>query len=77
MLRIFRGELQHSAKRCAVFQRPLAGALDNGSVGHRITERHSEFDHARAGFDRGEHDVSRGREIGIAAGDVGDQRGRF
>ena len=56
-----------------MLQRALAGPLDHRPVGHRIAERNAQFDHVRAGVDRGQHDVARGREIGIAAGDVGDE----
>ena len=58
-----------------MFKGPLAGALNNGTIGERIAEGNSEFDDARARLDRGEDDFSRGGEIGIAAGDVSDEGG--
>ena len=52
----------------------LTGALDHRSVRHRIAERNAQFNHIRPGFNGGESDVPRGRKIGIAAREVGDQR---
>ena len=65
---------QHLQQGSSVAQRPFAGALDHRPVGHGIAERNTQFDDIRAGFNGGESDVSRGREIGIAASEIGDQR---
>src|SRR5579863_2245625 len=74
MLAYFRSEFQHVGERYTVLQRTLAGALDYWTVGDRITERHAKLNHSRARFDRGQHDFSRSRQIGIAAGNVRYQR---
>ena len=56
-------------------QRALAGALDHRAIGDRIAERHAQFDDIGAGVNRRERDLARGVEVGIAAGDVGDEAG--
>src|SRR5581483_1506141 len=48
----------------------LAGGLDHGTVGHRIAERHAEFDDVGSGFDGGKNNGDRRLYIGIAARDV-------
>jgi hypothetical protein len=69
------GKFEHVLKRSFVLKGALAGALDNGSIGDRIAEWDAKLDSARARFDGGEDHVARGGEIGIAAGDVGDEGG--
>ena len=66
-------QLQHLLKCSSVTQGAFAGALDHRPVGHRIAERDAEFDDIRARFNGRESYVSRGRKIGIAAGEVGDE----
>ena len=56
-------------------QRTLHGSLDDRAVGAGVRERHAEFDDVGPGSGRGEHDVHRGHWIGIAEGEVGDERG--
>ena len=75
MLAYFGGEFKDVLEGGSVLERALAGALDNGTIGERIAEGHSEFDDACARFDRGEDHFARGVQIGIAAGDVGDEGG--
>ena len=72
--RISFASVRHLQQGSAVAQRPFAGPLDHGSVGHGVAERNTQFNHIRAGFDRGKSDVPRGREIGVAASEIGDQR---
>lgn len=52
----------------------LAGALNYGAIGQRIAEWDTEFDDARTSFNGSENDFACGREVGIAAGYVGDER---
>ena len=72
MLANFGREREHVLQRRAVFERPLAGALNYGAIGERIAERDSEFDDACARVDGCEDDLFCGGEIGIAASYVGD-----
>ena len=65
---------QHLQQRSPVAQRTFTGALDHRAVRHRIAERNAELDDVRARINRGESDVARGREIGIAASEIGDER---
>ena len=69
------GQREHLLEGGALAQRPFAGALNHRAVGQRIAERHAEFDDGCSRVDRGQHDVARGGEIRIAAGEVGDQGG--
>jgi hypothetical protein len=48
--------------------------LDDRAVGDRIAKRNTEFDHIRASLDGRKYDLTRGRKIRIAAGDVRDER---
>ncbi len=70
----FPGQLQHLLQGSPVAQSPFAGALDYRPVGHRIAEGNPEFDDVRARINGCQRDVTRGREIGIAAGEIGDER---
>ena len=70
----FLRQLQHLRQGSSVAQRSFAGALDHRSVRHRIAERNAQFDHIRAGVNGRESDVPRGREIGVAASEIGDER---
>ena len=74
MLAYFGGELEHVLEARAVFECALAGALDDGTIRKRIAERNAEFDDTCARFNGRENDFARGREIGISAGYVGDER---
>jgi hypothetical protein len=65
---------QHVAQADAVLQRPLAGALDDGTVGHGVGERHAQLDDIGAGLGHGQQQVDGGARMGIAGGDEGDQR---
>ncbi|MCY1170400.1 hypothetical protein D9M73_104690 [compost metagenome] len=51
------------------------GGLDCGAIGHRIGERHAQFDHVRTAFDKGVEDGGGGVRRRIARGDEGDERG--
>lgn len=68
----FSGQSEHVLQRRAMFERSLAGALNDGSIGERIAKRNAKFNHARACVDGCEDDVARGGKVGIAAGHVGD-----
>ena len=74
-LRTSFGQLQNLLKRRSIPQSPFAGPLDHRPVGHRVAEGDAEFDDIRTGINCREDDIARGREVGIAAGDVGDERG--
>ena len=56
------------------FQRPQTRRLDRRAIGHRIGERHAEFDDIRPGFRQGPHHRERGFGIGIAGHDIGHER---
>jgi hypothetical protein len=60
-----------------MFKRPLAGALDDRPIGERIAEGDAQFNHARTGIDSRKDDLTRGGEIGVAAGYVSDERWPF
>ena len=68
-----RDHRQRLVHRHAAFQRALTGQLDRRAVGHRIGEGHAQFDHVHAGGGQALHDGQRGRVIGIAAHDIGDE----
>ena len=53
----------------------LAGSLDNRPIGNGIAERDTELDDAGSGIDGGEDNFFGCSEIGVAAGDVGDEGG--
>lgn len=74
MLADFGGEFKHVLQRCAVLKGAFTGTLDDGSVSERITERNTQFDHARARIDGGEDHLSRGGKVRIAARYIGDER---
>ena len=59
-----------------MLQRSLTSALDHGTVCQRITEGNTELDDRGPGCDRSEDDLTRGSEVRVARGDVGNQ-GRF
>ena len=75
MLANFGGEFEHVLKRRSVLEGALAGTLDYGTIGERIAEWNAEFDDACAGLDACEDNFSCCGEIGVAAGDVGDEGG--
>ena len=62
---------------CLSGQSSFAGALNHGTVGNGIAERHSKFDNVCASFNCCKDNVTRGREIGIATSDIGNERGLF
>src|SRR5688572_5467973 len=57
-----------------MLQGTFAGALDHGPVRHRVGERHPELEDVRARFDQPAHQRNGERRMGIAGGDVGDER---
>src|SRR5579864_1177718 len=67
--------MQYVFERDALPQRALAGPLDHGAVGHRIAERHPEFNDVRARTNGRERHLARGGEIRIAARKVRHQSG--
>ena len=56
-------------------QSTLHGALDDGAVGQRIAEGHTELDHIGAGIDGGERNGPRGLEAWVASRQVNNQPG--
>ena len=60
-----------------VLQCSFASPLNNRTIGERIAERHAQLNNPCARPNRGQRDFACGREIGIAAGDVGDESGTF
>ena len=56
-------------------ERAQAGGLDRRTVGHRIGERHAEFDHVGAGLRQRLEDRERGLAVGIARHGEGHERG--
>src|SRR5215467_4035906 len=68
-------QLEHVSKRSSTLHGPLAGALDHWSVGNRIAERNAKFNDAGPGVDRLKDDLFCSRDVGVATGDVGDERG--
>ncbi len=68
-------DIENSREIGAMLQRPFAGALDHRSVGHRIAERNAEFDHISTRVDRGQRNLARNFEAGIAARDVDHESG--
>ena len=71
--RISPGELEHIGHASSARHGALAGALDHGSIGERIAERHAQLDHIRARIDRGKRNGARGLHAGIAGGEINDQ----
>src|SRR6185436_4952345 len=57
-----------------MLQRALAGALDDRAVGHRVGERHAEFDDVGARLHQAVHERHRQRGVRIARHDVLDER---
>src|SRR5260370_40300915 len=70
----FGGEREHVLQRRATFERPLAGALDNRTIGERIAEGDTQLNHTRPRIDSSQYDLARGSKVGVAAGYVGDER---
>ena len=66
--------LQHIAQAGTAGQRLFGTALDGGTVGHRIGERHAEFDDVGSGFHQGVHYRHGGLQRRIARGDEGNER---
>src|SRR6266478_3456454 len=58
-----------------MLQGPLTGPLNHRAVREGITEGHAQFNDPCARLNRRQGDFARGREIGIAAGDIGDKSG--
>ena len=69
----FGGKREHVLERRGMFERPLAGALNDRTISKGIAERNAQLNHARACVAGCEDDLARGGEIGIAAGHVGDE----
>ena len=59
----------------AVGDGAMAGALDDGTVSKWIAEGNTEFEDVGAGIDSRERDCVRGREVGIAHGEVDNEAG--
>src|SRR5579871_3767676 len=57
-----------------MLQSSLASALDHRAIGDRIAEWDAQFDHIRASRNRRENDLACSRQVGIATGNVDDQR---
>jgi hypothetical protein len=66
--------LQHVRRADVLEQRALAGALDHRAVGHRVRERHAEFDHVSAGRDHAVHQLDGHIGVRVARGHIGNQR---
>ena len=62
-------------QRLPGLQRPQTRRLDHRAVGHRVGERHAEFDHVGAGRRQGLQHRERGLRVGIAGRDEGDEGG--
>ena len=68
-------QIERQAQRHARLQRAQAGGLDRRAVGHRIGERHADLDEIGAGFRQPLDEARRGRAVGIAGGQKGDEPG--
>ena len=73
--RICPASCQHLQQGSPVTQRSLAGPLNHRPVSHRIAERNAQFNYLRAGVNGCQGDVQRGRKIGVAASEIGDESG--
>src|SRR5690606_28507328 len=67
--------LQGFRQGLAGFQGAQGGELDGHAVGHRVGERHAQFDHVGTGFWQALEDRQGGVVARVASGDEGDQRG--
>ncbi len=67
--------VEHAREVCPMLKRALAGSLDHRTVGNGIAEGDAQLDDVGASANRPQRHVTRGVEIGIAAGDVGNQAG--
>src|SRR5690606_21363277 len=67
-------EAEHLCEADTLGQRAFAGALDDRAVGHGIGERHAELDHVAAGVRQYVHQLDGVVRLGVARGDVGNQR---
>ena len=67
--------LEHARQRRAGRQRAPGRALQHGTVGHRIRERHPELDQVGAGVDRGADQRRREVERRIARREIRNERG--
>src|SRR5579883_178840 len=68
-------ELDDALQRGSRLERAVSGRLDGWPVRHGIAERHAELDNVDSGGRKAGQDSRRGLEIGIAAGDEGDEAG--
>ena len=68
-------ELEHAGEGHAAGQGALSGALDDGSVRHRIGERNPELDDVRTGLHEPGEEAARDVRIRISGRHVGDQGG--
>ena len=64
---------QHDPERYAVLQRPLARTLDHRAVGHRIGERHAQFDDIAPGPGERVHQRHGELRVGVARRDEGNE----
>ena len=69
----FARDFEHLAQRGAGLQRAIGAALDHGTVGDGIGERHAQLDQVRAAALERRHQAGCAVGRGIAGGDVGDQ----
>ncbi len=69
----FRRELQYLGESRSILKCSFGGSLDHRTVGDWLAEGNAKFYDIGAGSDSGEDDFTGGGEIGIAAGDVGDE----
>jgi hypothetical protein len=58
-----------------VFERSLAGTLNDRTIGKRIAEGDTELNHARTRVNSRQDDLTCGRKIRVTAGHVCDEGG--
>ena len=69
-----RHELEQPVEVHAALERALRARLDDRAVGHRIGERQAELDDVGAGVLQRVHQVDGALDVGVAGGDVRNQR---
>jgi hypothetical protein len=69
------GEGEDIVKAGAMFERALAGPLDDGAIGEWIAEGDPELEDVSTSVNGSDGDVGARRKVGIADGDVGDEAG--
>src|SRR5690606_23483748 len=71
----FLDHAEHAAQGLALGQRPLRRHLDDHAIGHWVGKGQAQFDHIGAGLRQGVENGLAGGKVGIAAHDIGDERG--